>query len=385
MKDIFDNRYFYINKFLMCCIGQWPFYSAIRNLFIQCFIFLNLIIFFIITIGGAIKEHDSTEKVMEGLPIIFTGFNSLVYFIVCSFKRNMLSRLFNDFKYNVEFWSSKEEQLIIFNHANNGRILTICLIGSLFVTGILFFGTSLTSQILDIILPLNESRPKKFPFQVYYYVDCPEDYFYFIVIHFSFLGLIVVFIVLSAETVFAVFTEHACSLFKIVSLQLKKINSVNSEIENMKALIFCIEHHNRAFEFCRSIESLYSPYFLFMLVAYSAFISVSLIEVVLNFNSFEIALRCGANLIVGLFFIFLKSFLVQRFMDYGTGLADTIYESDWYEMSVKMRKILLFIMIRSRTPCKVTAGKLKDLSLTNVCSLLQASFSSFTLLMSVAT
>ncbi|XP_051173008.1 odorant receptor 22c-like isoform X2 [Leptopilina boulardi] len=373
MKDIFDNRYFYINKFLMSFIGQWPFHSARRNFVIQCFIVFSISSFFIVLIGGVIQVRHNTSKMMEGFPLIFTAFNSFVYFIVCSFKRNMLFRLFNDIKCNLEFWSSEKEQLIILHHVNNGRILTIYCTGILIITTILFISTSLTPQILNIVLPLNESRPKKFPFQVYYNVDCPEDYFYFITVHLISIGIIIVFIIIGAESVFSVLTEHACALFKIVSLQLQKIDPTESETENLKVLVLCIEHHKRAID----------PYFLLMLVAYSAFIAVCLIEIVLNLNNIETFLRSVATLSTGLIYIFLNSFMVQRFMDYSTALSDTIYQGNWYEMSLKIRKILLLIMMRSRIPCKVTCGKMRDLTLINVSSLLQTSFSSFTLLMSV--
>ncbi|XP_043462082.1 putative odorant receptor 85d [Leptopilina heterotoma] len=258
--------------------------------------------------------------------------------------------------------------MIIFNFANCGRIYTIfytiCLIGTL-VTYLLM---SVVPQFLDIVLPLNETRTKKLPYQMYYFADYSDDYFNWVMLHISFNAILEMCILIGSESILAVFTEHACALFQIIGVQLKKINSNQSESYNIKAVIFCIEQHNRAIELCSIIESLFSPCFFFVVGLNAILISTSLIQFVENMNKFDIAMRFGAFTAASIAHLFLNSFPAQRLMDSSANLADNLYDSYWYQMPAKLRKLLLLIMMRSRIPCKLTAGKMLNLSLRSVCS-----------------
>ena len=75
---------------------------------------------------------------------------------------------------------------------------------------------SVTPQILDIFLPLNESRPKKLPYQVYYFVNYSDEYFYWILSHILFNAISQMCVLIGSESILAVFTEHACGVFKVI-------------------------------------------------------------------------------------------------------------------------------------------------------------------------
>ena len=48
--DCFDNRYFYINKLFLKCIGQWPYQNTLRKRLIQSVIILALLISLVTTV-----------------------------------------------------------------------------------------------------------------------------------------------------------------------------------------------------------------------------------------------------------------------------------------------------------------------------------------------
>ncbi|KAF3054490.1 Odorant receptor 388, partial [Nylanderia fulva] len=54
----------------------------------------------------------------------------------------------------------------------------------------------------------------------------------------------------------------------------------------------------------------------------------------------------------------------------------------WYYTSRRCRKILLLILNRTMTPCKITAGNLMTLSIENYGAVLKTSMSYFTMLRS---
>ncbi|XP_043462101.1 uncharacterized protein LOC122498444 [Leptopilina heterotoma] len=243
MSNTFDNHYFYVNKFFLSCIGQWPFHNQKRNLSIQCFIILHLFIFFIPTANGFLKACGNMNKLTECIPTIFSGITSLSFSIIFLFKQEELMKLYQEIKFDWECLSSDQEKLIISKHANHGRRFTIfftgCIIGSL-ITYILM---SSTTQFLNI-LPLNESKSSELPCHVYYFFNYSEKYFYWI--HFSFNTLLETVIFIVFESILAVSIEHACGLFKKIGLHVQKINCNDTERDNLKALIYCVSEHNRA-------------------------------------------------------------------------------------------------------------------------------------------
>lgn len=67
-------------------------------------------------------------------------------------------------------------------------------------------------QILNIILPLNETRPNKLPSSVEYFVDWEENFEY-ILVHMTITSIIEVCVLIGCRSTCSVLTDHACGLF----------------------------------------------------------------------------------------------------------------------------------------------------------------------------
>lgn len=80
---------------------------------------------------------------------------------------------------------------------------------------IIYFTWLFMPEILDVVSPLNESRPRKQPFDYNFFID-EEQYFYFIrfliFIGFTFSPLIF----LASSTLFLAFTQHVCAMYKLL-------------------------------------------------------------------------------------------------------------------------------------------------------------------------
>lgn len=83
------------------------------------------------------------------------------------------------------------------------------------MTSLLFLGCPFIPEILDIIMPLNETREKIPPFETNYGVDS-QEYFNWIFLH----GVIVTFVTISWIWTMDVFVfimvQHCCGLFDSV-------------------------------------------------------------------------------------------------------------------------------------------------------------------------
>ncbi|XP_014485793.1 PREDICTED: uncharacterized protein LOC106750171 [Dinoponera quadriceps] len=69
-------------------------------------------------------------------------------------------------------------------------------------------------------------------------------------------------------------------------------------------------------------------------------------------------------------------------VQFSTSLADAVYEVDWSSLSIRERKDLLMIMMRSTVPIKFTSSFLITLSLESYSNILKTSYSAFSVLQS---
>jgi len=72
----------------------------------------------------------------------------------------------------------------------------------------------LTPVVLDAIVPMNKSRPRKIRMDFEFFVD-QEQYFYIYLIHEIMTLLIEVLTVLATGTLSLAFFRHCCATFKI--------------------------------------------------------------------------------------------------------------------------------------------------------------------------
>jgi len=70
-------------------------------------------------------------------------------------------------------------------------------------------------EILDIMLPMNESRPRRQPFHTEFFVD-EEQYFYFIRFHICLVVTITPIVYVASTTLFLILTQHTCGMCELL-------------------------------------------------------------------------------------------------------------------------------------------------------------------------
>ncbi|KAL6268710.1 hypothetical protein P5V15_001838 [Pogonomyrmex californicus] len=74
----------------------------------------------------------------------------------------------------------------------------------------------LIRPILDIILPLNETRPKEFPNLVDYVIINQEKYYYPLLLNAYLSYIICILLVIGADTTYILLVEHICGMYAIL-------------------------------------------------------------------------------------------------------------------------------------------------------------------------
>jgi len=81
-------------------------------------------------------------------------------------------------------------------------------------SAIIIINIQLWPQFLDIISPMNESRPRRLPIIAEYFID-QERYFYFILLHINAAMFIGIVAFVATSTMLVAYLKHACGMFKI--------------------------------------------------------------------------------------------------------------------------------------------------------------------------
>ncbi|KAL0127102.1 hypothetical protein PUN28_005418 [Cardiocondyla obscurior] len=115
-------------------------------------------------------------------------------------------------------WKTEKtpEQLKIMKlYANTSRQLCLIYVAYVLSGVIIFFSLPLVPFILDVMWPLNQSRPVISPYPGYYFVDTRE-YFFKIFWHSIISWEIIFTAVVAHDCLLMTYVEHICSMFTMV-------------------------------------------------------------------------------------------------------------------------------------------------------------------------
>ncbi|XP_018378460.1 PREDICTED: uncharacterized protein LOC108771064 [Trachymyrmex cornetzi] len=124
--------------------------------------------------------------------------------------KHLLAQIQND-------WNSLKDKLeidIIKKYANYVRIFTISMMASCYICMFLFGILQNLPMILDIMLPLNESRPYQLLLITEYFVN-RDKYIYVIMLHEFLVGYIGLTTIWGTLATITIYVAHICALLKI--------------------------------------------------------------------------------------------------------------------------------------------------------------------------
>ncbi|KAL6431179.1 hypothetical protein ACFW04_007111 [Cataglyphis niger] len=208
------NYYYDIGKRFLCMIGQWPYQKPKMRLF-----FLTLVVIVLVnclfTQIAQIFVCEDTQCIFQTLPPHFLVWNSLVKVLAYRFNSQKIKDLTDHLFADWDILETQEEREILKKYAENGRWYSLIYSSYCYVSTVSFITTSLLPRIMDIVFPLNTSRPIKLAYPAYYFIN-EEQYFYFIFCHMLITALICMTGLIAHDCMFFIYIEHVCGLFAVV-------------------------------------------------------------------------------------------------------------------------------------------------------------------------
>ncbi|XP_011686087.1 PREDICTED: odorant receptor 13a-like isoform X2 [Wasmannia auropunctata] len=301
--------------------------------------------------------------------------------------KDLTQHLFVDWK-GLE---SPKEYEIMRSYAKNSRRFCLVYAAYCLAAVVTFMSISLIPFVLDIVWPLNESRPIVPPYPGYYFVDTRE-YFFKIFWHSVVAWEIIMAGIVAHDCMLLTYIEHVCSLFATVGFRFENLFCNSDETLKIaddsndtyrKRTAFFVHAHREAIKLAELLEDTFTVPFAIQMLIVTVGISITLLQVTQQQGDILESVRYVVYVIGQLIHLFILSFEGQKLIDHSLQTCDKIYGSSWYEVSASTQKLIMLVMMKSVRPSFLSAGKIYIFSLESFTTVLQTSMSYFTVFASV--
>ncbi|XP_039307228.1 odorant receptor 13a isoform X2 [Solenopsis invicta] len=382
------NRCYYgVVKKLLSLAGQWPYQKRKTKLICLSIVTLGIFSLFIPQIARLVECHGDLQCIFQTMAAYMLTTIALVKLYTCNLNQCKIKVLIDWLFGEWDELETPEECEIMRRYAETSRRYALGYSLYCFATGFLFVCISLIPPLLDIVLPLNESRPLLPVHPGYYFVD-ETKYFYYIFLHAIIAWEIAVIGIVAHDCMLLTYIEHLCSIFTLVGFRFERLmrdnatKTLHSNASDVyrKRIAFSVYTHRKALKFAQLIEDTFSLTLGIQIILNTAMISMTLLQITQQNAHVLVVVRYVFYVLSQLIHLFCLSFEGQKLIDHSLQTRDKIYSSLWYETSPKLQKMLLFIMQKTLQPIFFSACKIYIFSMENFTTVVQTSMSYFTVL-----
>ncbi|XP_017789828.1 PREDICTED: uncharacterized protein LOC108572110 [Habropoda laboriosa] len=253
-----------------------------------------------------------------------------------------------------------------------GKKLTTSFAAFLFGLITPFAAMPLLLNAADTLGFSNVSSDRPLVFRVEHFVDV-DKYYYTLLVHSYFGTIAFTAIVVSINSIIAVYVLHECGLCEILRVKLENFvedDTINVELHLNKRIDRwyqnfreCVLLHKHIIEFANLLEEANTTSYLFQLGFNMICVSFTQFQTVINLQDTPKALRYVSVTICLLCDLLFVSWPGQRLSDYTERIFEYTTNGKWYESSYNCRKLLIIMLSKSLTSLKLTACKIYTLNL----------------------
>ncbi|KAL2731687.1 odorant receptor 49a-like [Vespula maculifrons] len=316
----------------------------------------------------------------------------IVKYFTVRLNTEKIKQLLDHLIHNWKLCRTKEELEIMHKFGKETKLFTLCYTMYIYVCMTMFLLLPIFPLVMDIVVPLNESRPLKPIFKGEYFID-EDKHFFPVYFHMSISIAISITALITGDALFLMFNSHICGIFAAVGCRLENflkdqidskysINNISKDkcLENVR---YSIRNHKSALKFAELIESFYSVSLLLQAGLSLICMSISLFEMLIVVENRAEAFRYFNFAVAQLLHLFCMCYPGQRMIDYSTDIRIKAYNGLWYEAPLSIHKLLILVIRKSLEPSYLTAGKIFIFCLETFATILQTATSYFMVISSV--
>nr|KAF7389717.1 hypothetical protein H0235_018201 [Vespula pensylvanica] len=330
--DFFDGRHYRINKVLLSFIGQWPYQTISRRNITLSILFLLAGTQIIAKMCALVISYHDVDVLLENLAPFIVDLGGVIKIINCALKTEKMKILIDRIQTDIISYTKAGKVNILKKYAKDGRRFTIMYAGFLYAAMIIFMITPLKPLIFNT---LNETSERPLIHHVEYF--------------------------------------HVCGLFSTLGYQLHHVTDdetfdldINPSIKHDKSykhLAECVYRHKKAIEFADLMESYYSTSFFLQAGLNMIGMSITGLQAVANMDETNKFLQQLVFSYAQLAHLFFESINAQRLIDHSDRMNEYLINVEWYQTSIRTRKVINLMLTRSRVPCTLTAANMFIISM----------------------
>ncbi|XP_066586758.1 uncharacterized protein [Prorops nasuta] len=309
--DVFNTTYYKVQKRFLSICGGWPYeLNRISTTSRIMFITISLVFLIIPEVLSLFKNLQDFDFVMTMLPILCGSVMGLCKGLIIFGYNDEVKKLMDGLQKDWQDLCYEESELLILKkYAKTGKQVTVTIAVFTYTAVLATYLLSCIAPVMDLVIPLNESRTYALIFPGDFYVH--TDKYFFLVLTMELYGLVCVcHLIVTVDSWYVVLTFHCCGLFMVLSQRLEKLSDWTFKAkghhmmqENMAinedriihlALKKCIQLHLRSVKYGEQINSMFNVS-LFVDVTAGIFIaSASAVKFVLSTDDPSQRIKYGA-------------------------------------------------------------------------------------------
>ncbi|XP_076670811.1 uncharacterized protein LOC143370083 [Andrena cerasifolii] len=367
------SHYKPLKKYLIF-LGQYPSQTDLKKKSIVIGMVVSVISFMIPLILQFYVQirNKNLDRALETLPPFVTCSASISKLLSLHINRENFRKVFLTVETDWKNQVMNKELDILEEITGKGSTIAYRYRGVLLSFGVTFVALPLINPMLDILIPLNETREREETFSLYYFVN-NEDHFYPIYLHSVWITIVTIVTIVTVDSLNMIITHHASAMFAICGSMIDKATEYKDVAtvgratmdDGLEKIRECVAAHNKAIEFFEFLDTTNRINFLLQVGLGMAGVSVTAFQTIMHLDNKKEAARYvlffgGQN-----FHLFFLSLPGQVLSDYSTEVLNHIYNSKWYRTSAKMQRMMNLMQLRASKPCQLTAGGLYNMNIEN--------------------
>ncbi|XP_039311488.1 uncharacterized protein LOC105198336 isoform X3 [Solenopsis invicta] len=343
-----------LNRFLLLTVGLWP-YQQSKLVQFQLILFFSILTTFIsFQFTTFMTSQCTPDLVINVLSSILFFFTFMIKYSCFSINTEVIKYLLEQLQHICNELTDENEINIIKQYASNAKRYTATFMLLAIVIASLLLLYPIWPCIFDILLPINETRPRPSPlFATEYFVDqesmrveCFELPGKSINIKIDIKKTFV-----NSEKLYNYGRRITCSYrFKrAITTETLQKNSLKHKNLIYKELIYAVDMHRKAMKFSDSTISKFKVMFFLLIVAGVICASMNFFRMFhvmyFEYNTSEFFLRL-IYIVVHMSYLFAGNYLAQEVIDHNNDIFVTVYNVQWYVAPLQVQKMILFLLQR---------------------------------------
>ncbi|XP_077259537.1 odorant receptor 4-like [Temnothorax americanus] len=355
---------FSVIRKMMWIVGVWPLQQNDMFCTLRWFIiFIVESLTVIIMLMEPFKNCGDTRDVLDIFLVIETGFHSWINVV---FARIYMKKIVVNVNSAIDDWSfsltEKQSYLIMAGYARIGRVITVShliigiLAGAVYLSAIIVNQQQVVTIGNDTVTLWNFLLPSTCLFRGISYSTYRAVFL---------MQIPIAFILYVAEcandSFFFAITMHLCGQLELLRIRfVELVGRRANEKNNYRSILSSwIRRHYKLIILAKNIEDSFNLNILIRLLITTIVIAISGMRIIVSVKH-----QNYTDIVKSM--IFVQFFMVQSFMFTHAGetlqkqsesIVSAIYSTAWHKLPPIIVKDLIFIMMRTRTPLQLTAGK----------------------------